>query len=105
MEVFLVQAGPPNLPSFNLVINHKHCIASYQFDYQDVKDINFLFLNPNTCKILLEYSVFSLNHTLVNRKRRLYWNYLWKHPAHISTPERAISDAADALTWFYVRFL
>ena len=42
-----------------------------------------------------------LNHP-VNRKRRLYWNYLWNHPSHVPTPERAIPDASDALTWFYV---
>jgi len=87
MEVLLMQlhaeAGPQNPSSFNLVINHKHCIASYV--YQEMKDENFHLFDPNT----------------LNRKRRLYWNYLWRHPAHISTPQRAIPDASDALTWYY----
>lgn len=39
----------------------------------------------------------------MNRKRRLYWNYLWTHPSHVPTPERAIPDASDALAWYYVR--
>lgn len=38
----------------------------------------------------------------VNRYRRLYWNYLWNHPVHAPTPSRALGDASDALTWFYV---
>ena len=39
---------------------------------------------------------------IVNRCRRLYWNYLWNHPVHVALPPRAIEDASDALTWFYV---
>lgn len=39
---------------------------------------------------------------LVNRCRRLYWNYLWNHPVHASLSVRALEDASDALLWFYV---
>lgn len=50
MEVFLMQlhaeAGPQDSTSFNLLINHKHCIASYV--YQEVKDKNPHSLDPNT---------------------------------------------------------
>ena len=40
--------------------------------------------------------------SLVNRYRRLYWNYLWNHPAHVPLPSRAIEEASDTLMWFYV---
>src|SRR6266545_7710657 len=40
---------------------------------------------------------------LVNRCRRLYWNYLWNHPVHASLSARALEAASDALLWFYVR--
>jgi hypothetical protein len=106
MEVLLMQlhveAGPQNPSSFNLVVNHKHCIASYV--YQEVKDKKFHSFDPNTRAIPQEllFFLFWLNHVTVNRKRRLYWNYLWKHPAHVPTPQRAIPDASDALTWYYV---
>lgn len=86
MEVLFMQLDVESKPqnsTFNLVINHKHCIASYV--YEEVQDKNFHSFDPNT----------------LNRKRRLYWNYLWKHPAHVPTPERAVPDAADALTWYY----
>ncbi|KAF8897409.1 hypothetical protein BD779DRAFT_1490637 [Infundibulicybe gibba] len=66
---------------FQLAINHEYCIASYQVE--DV--LEFSNTDPNT----------------LNRRRRLYWNYLWSHPSHVKTPERAIQDAIDALTWFY----
>jgi hypothetical protein len=48
IEVLLmhIQPGPQSPSSFNLVINHKHCIASYA--YQEVKDKNFHSLDPNT---------------------------------------------------------
>ena len=102
-EVLLMQlhaeSGAQSSSSF-LVINHKHCIASYV--YQEVKDKNVHSLDPNTCMILQELPHYCLIYVTVNRKRRLYWNYLWKHPAHVSTPRRAIQDASDALTWYYV---
>lgn len=34
----------------------------------------------------------------------MYWNFLWMHPSHALCPSRAIPDAADSLTWYYVRF-
>ncbi|KDR83588.1 hypothetical protein GALMADRAFT_1338525, partial [Galerina marginata CBS 339.88] len=71
------------ISSFNLTINHNHCTASYDFD--EVQDNNSTLLGPKR----------------LNRCRRLYWNYLWNHPAHVPTPSRAIEDASDALTWFY----
>jgi hypothetical protein len=48
IEVLLmhIQPGPQSTSSFNLVINHKHCVASYV--YQEVKDNNFHSLDPNT---------------------------------------------------------
>jgi len=76
-------AGQQGTASLFLVINHKHCVASY--DLREVKDDNVCLLDPNT----------------LNRRRRPYWNYLWNHPSHIPTPARAIPDASDALTWYF----
>jgi hypothetical protein len=57
MEVFLMQLFVgTGLPSFNLVINHKHCIASYVS--QQVQDKNFHSLAPNTRMILQELLSF-----------------------------------------------
>ncbi|GLB33676.1 hypothetical protein LshimejAT787_0105600 [Lyophyllum shimeji] len=86
MEVQLLvstDAGQQGMASLFLVINHKHCVASY--DLREVKDENVHLLDPNT----------------LNRRRRLYWNYLWNHPSHVPTPTRAIPDASDALTWYF----
>ncbi|KAF9055033.1 hypothetical protein BDZ89DRAFT_1055656 [Hymenopellis radicata] len=70
--------------SFSLVVNHRHCIASYRVG--DVKNA----------------SVNECNFHQLNRQRRLYWNFLWRFPSHIERcPERAVKDASDALTWFY----
>lgn len=71
MEVqLLVQmsAGLQGMASLFLVINNKHCVASY--DLREVKGDNVCLLDPNT----------------LNRRRRFYWNHLWNHPSHIPTP-------------------
>ncbi|KAF9569355.1 hypothetical protein CPC08DRAFT_180170 [Agrocybe pediades] len=72
-----------SMQTYNLTINHKYCIASS--DPLEVTDASALLLGPHR----------------LNRCRRLYWNFLWNHPAHVETPPRAIDDATDALTWFY----
>ncbi|KAJ3549530.1 hypothetical protein NMY22_g853 [Coprinellus aureogranulatus] len=76
-------AGVDSVAIFSLAINHKHCVASY------------------TIGEIVEPAVLYLDPRRQNRSRRLYWNYLWNHPTHTPTPSQAISDAADALTWFY----
>ncbi|KAF7433193.1 hypothetical protein PC9H_005142 [Pleurotus ostreatus] len=70
-----------------LLVNHTHCVASYVSGLPSAKnvDLNLLPLDPNQ----------------LNRLRRMYWSYLWNHPAHTPLPERAIKDATDAITWFY----
>ncbi|KAF8165201.1 hypothetical protein B0H34DRAFT_688250 [Crassisporium funariophilum] len=69
--------------TFNLVINHAYCVASY--DIEEIKEDNICYLSPSR----------------LNRCRRQYWNYLWNHPVHVPTPGRALEDTTDALTWFY----
>ncbi|KIK65392.1 hypothetical protein GYMLUDRAFT_38845 [Collybiopsis luxurians FD-317 M1] len=66
-----------------LFINHTHCIAGHTYD--DASNKAFLSMDP----------------VRLNRRRRLYWNFLWTHSAHVPCPTRAIPDACDALTWFY----
>ncbi|KAF8076255.1 hypothetical protein FPV67DRAFT_405896 [Lyophyllum atratum] len=86
MEVQLfvqTNMGPEGMANIFLVINHKHCVAAY--DLHEVRDQNVRLLDPQT----------------LNRRRRLYFNYLWNHPAHVPTPKRAIPDASDALTWYF----
>lgn len=86
----------------NLAINHKHCVASSNFD--DVSDSNVGFLEPvrrQSISILLENRRW-IKAMTVNRCRRLYWTFLNNHPVHVPTPARALQDASDALTWFYV---
>ncbi|KAJ7591136.1 hypothetical protein C8J56DRAFT_934769 [Mycena floridula] len=80
---FYVPLDPIRTQAVNLVINHRHCVASYSA--KEITHDNVAFLDINT----------------LNRKRRLYWNWLWSHPSHVPCPARAISDASEALTWFY----
>ncbi|KAJ7499047.1 hypothetical protein FB451DRAFT_1204072 [Mycena latifolia] len=65
-----------------LAINHTHCIASY--DFEEVKEWESLQRDPRT----------------LNRRRRLYWNFLWNHPSHVALPSRALPEASDALIWY-----
>ncbi|THV08693.1 hypothetical protein K435DRAFT_772120 [Dendrothele bispora CBS 962.96] len=73
--------------SMSLWVNHKYCIASSERDgVINMTEELYQRIDANT----------------LNRRRRLYWNYLSNHPAHIEKcPDRAVSDASDALTWFY----
>ncbi|KAJ3992815.1 hypothetical protein F5050DRAFT_1578843 [Lentinula boryana] len=69
--------------NFALFVNHSHCIAAYAYDKarnEAVRD-----MDPET----------------LNRRRRLYWNFMWTHPAHRRCPARAVPDACDSLAWFY----
>ncbi|KAG7449370.1 uncharacterized protein BT62DRAFT_680326 [Guyanagaster necrorhizus] len=77
--------NPGSLQSLalNLVINHLHCVASYQL--QEVRNDVISLTDPYT----------------LNRHRRLYWNFVCRYPSHIRCPDRAIPDASDALTWYY----
>ncbi|KAK0206808.1 hypothetical protein DFS33DRAFT_1257939, partial [Desarmillaria ectypa] len=75
--------GSLRSPALNLVINHLHCVASYQL--QEVRNDIASVTDPY----------------ILNRRRRLYWNFVSKHPSHIRCPDRAIADASDALTWYY----
>ncbi|KAJ6629122.1 hypothetical protein B0H10DRAFT_1987987 [Mycena sp. CBHHK59/15] len=88
MEIHLQAAkqldGPADGRSvFSLAINHTHCIASYE-----VEDVR-------------EFDVLRGDLRTINRRRRLYWNFLWNHPSHAQIPFRAMADAVDALTWYY----
>jgi len=38
----------------------------------------------------------------VNKRRRMYWNYLERHPNHVPLPPNAEREARDALAWFHL---
>ncbi|KAJ7276272.1 hypothetical protein B0H12DRAFT_1084441, partial [Mycena haematopus] len=65
----------------SLAINHLHCIASY-----DLEEATSRFDN--------------LQLRTLNRRRRLYWNFLWNHPSHAALPSKALDQARDALIWY-----
>ncbi|KAK7061609.1 hypothetical protein R3P38DRAFT_2830473 [Favolaschia claudopus] len=68
--------------ALSLAINHAHCIASYNLE--DVMQPDALRTDLRT----------------LNRRQRLYWNFLWNHPSHKPLPLRAINDARDAIVWY-----
>ncbi|KXN86396.1 hypothetical protein AN958_10258 [Leucoagaricus sp. SymC.cos] len=70
--------------NFILFIDHSRCIGYYE-DEIDLAANKVMEVDP----------VRSI------RRARLYWNYVWNHPVHIPTPERAVTEALDILTWFY----
>ncbi|KAJ7228788.1 hypothetical protein GGX14DRAFT_415053 [Mycena pura] len=72
----------PGRGIMSLAINHKHCIASYTVE--EVKEFEALQTDLHT----------------LNRRRRLYWNFLWNHPSHRALPSRALPEAKDALVWY-----
>ncbi|SJL02261.1 uncharacterized protein ARMOST_05587 [Armillaria ostoyae] len=75
--------GSLQSPALNLVINHLHCVASYELE--EVRSDTISLTNPY----------------ILNRRRRLYWNFVCRYPSHMRCPDRAIPDASDALTWYY----
>ncbi|KAF9075979.1 hypothetical protein BDP27DRAFT_1314825 [Rhodocollybia butyracea] len=83
LEVQMHVGNSGDCTNFALYINHTHCIAAHK--YENADSHAFSVMDPAT----------------LNRRRRLYWNYLWAHSAHIPCPVRAVPDACDALAWFY----
>ncbi|KAJ7781377.1 hypothetical protein B0H16DRAFT_1358888 [Mycena metata] len=77
-----LQASGPGVGALSLVIDHLNCIASYE--WEDVKSFEDL----------------QTDLRVLNRRRRLYWNFLWNHPSHVSLPSRALPEARDALLWY-----
>ncbi|KAJ6516023.1 hypothetical protein C8R45DRAFT_958497 [Mycena sanguinolenta] len=69
--------------ALSLAINHLHCVASY-----DLEEVTT--------------GVDSLQADLrtLNRRQRLYWNFLWNHPSHAPLPSTALDSARDALIWY-----
>ncbi|KAL0070878.1 hypothetical protein AAF712_002099 [Marasmius tenuissimus] len=83
MEV-LFQVNKSGNIDYLLAVNHKHCTAVSQ----SIEDC-------------FDEAIESLDIHALNRRRRLYWNYLWGHPSHAPCPSRALPDASDALNWYY----
>ncbi|KAH9973085.1 hypothetical protein BGW80DRAFT_1500040, partial [Lactifluus volemus] len=38
----------------------------------------------------------------INKRRRMYWNYIERHPNHVHLAPKVEQEARDALTWFYL---
>ncbi|KAJ7507678.1 hypothetical protein B0H11DRAFT_2313851 [Mycena galericulata] len=83
LQVAKELSGPSGGRGFlSLAINHTHCIASH--DLGEVKEWETLQRDPR----------------IWNRRRRLYYNYLWTHPCHAPLPSSAHPEANDALLWY-----
>ncbi|KAH9965722.1 hypothetical protein BC827DRAFT_760720 [Russula dissimulans] len=82
MELLVPHDPQPNEHAASLVINHKFCMAGY-----DVKEV---------------ISTAGMEADHVNKRRRMYWNYLERHPNHVLLPPNAENEARDALTWYYL---
>jgi len=67
---------------FSLIVNHESCMAGY---------------NPKDVKV---FDDMDADH--VNKRRRMYWNYLERHPNHFPLHLTAEQEARDALAWFYL---
>lgn len=87
--------------NFCLFVDHTRCVAFYEDELELFanKDIEF---NSIRCAPSDPLCSTGCSSRIANRRARLYWNYVWNHPAHIPTPPSASTEALDALTWFYV---
>ncbi|KAH9939883.1 hypothetical protein B0H21DRAFT_893784 [Amylocystis lapponica] len=76
MEVYLLGTSDP---SFNLLVDHKQCMAVY--GKEDTK---------------AEKTISN-----VLRSRLLYWGFLKRHPVHVPITKGAYSEAVDAIKFYY----
>jgi len=82
MELLVPHDPQPNEHTVSLVVNHKFCMAGY-----DVREV---------------ISTAGMEADHVNKRRRMYWNYLERHPNHVLLPPNAENEARDALAWYYL---
>ncbi|KAF8484550.1 hypothetical protein DFH94DRAFT_714429 [Russula ochroleuca] len=82
MELLIPHGPQPDEHMFSLIVNHKSCMAGY-----DLKDV---------------MSTERMEADRVNKRRRMYWNYLERHPNHVPLPPNAEQEARDALAWFHL---
>ena len=84
---------------FSLIVNHKSCLAGY--DLKDVISTEGMEADQGAF-----YSMWGLHLTdlrpTVNKRRRMYWNHLERHPNHVLLPPNAEQEARDALAWFHL---
>ncbi|KAH9045177.1 hypothetical protein EDB85DRAFT_2137274 [Lactarius pseudohatsudake] len=82
MELLVPHDPQPDEHMFSLIVNHESSMAGYS--PKDVKV--FEGINPDH----------------VNKRRRMYWNYLERHPNHFPLPSTVEQEAKDAIAWFYL---
>ncbi|KAJ7638688.1 hypothetical protein FB45DRAFT_903547 [Roridomyces roridus] len=82
LQVTKELSGPSDHGVFIIEVDHAHCIASY--NSKDLEDWETLQKDPRA----------------LNRRQRLYWNYLSNHPSHTPLPTSAVSEAQNALLWY-----
>lgn len=82
MELLVHHDPQPDEHMFSVLVNHESCMAGY---------------SPKDVKV---FKGMDPDH--VNKRRRMYWNYLERHPNHFPLPPTAEQDARDALAWFYL---
>ncbi|KAI9513182.1 hypothetical protein F5148DRAFT_1156722 [Russula earlei] len=82
MELLVPHDPQPNEHTFTLVVNHNLFMAGY-----DVTDV---------------ISIEGMDADHVNKRRRMYWNHLERHPNHVLLPPNAEKEARDALAWYHL---
>jgi len=82
MELRVPHDPRPSEHMFSLVVNHNSCMAGYSL------------------KEVMSSEGMEADH--VNKRRRMYWNYLERHPNHVLLPPNAEQEARDALAWFHL---
>ncbi|KAA1466244.1 hypothetical protein DENSPDRAFT_790714 [Dentipellis sp. KUC8613] len=84
MEICIPGSPSPGDHFRTLVVNHTHCVASYLIEEG----------RSETIRTVEPY--------LLNRRRRLYWNYIQWHPCHVPPLPTAELEVREALTWYHV---
>ncbi|KAI0265174.1 hypothetical protein BC834DRAFT_880407 [Gloeopeniophorella convolvens] len=82
LELLIPHNPQPNEHMFSLVANHQTCMTGY-----GLKDV---------------LTTEGMEAHDLNKRRRMYWNYLERHPNHSPLPPNAENEAKDALAWFYI---
>ncbi|KZT65996.1 hypothetical protein DAEQUDRAFT_696245 [Daedalea quercina L-15889] len=71
---------------FYLIVDHNQCVAEH-LNNRPLRDWVSGFAEPSTANLI--------------RCRRLYWNFIQRHPCHMTQPRRALTEAIDSVRAYY----